>query len=200
MLSRSQRPLLRRVVVHRIEARANSRPLATFSSQSTDIFFPSRPDGVNIRHLSTKADVDEKTSESEEKESLQDTIRRMRQKDGKSDDDYSNDQFNVVFRKARETWASFSEEVGKAWNELLKSGERKDINKKLVHPEDTAEGEAPYTGPVDIMVIDENEHLSAFERMQRRLAEAPIISGEFIWGPGLFEMLAQTNIASSNFR
>jgi hypothetical protein len=89
-----------------------------------------------------------------------------------------------VLRKAREQWSMFSEEVSKTWEELLKSGDRKDINKKVnlqnSHPTDTAEGDQPYTGSVDIMVIDEQEQLTAWERMQRRLAEAPIISGTVV--------------------
>jgi hypothetical protein len=40
------------------------------------------------------------------------------------------------------------------------------------------EGEAECTGTVDIMVIDESEHLTAWERMQKRLKDAPIISGK----------------------
>jgi hypothetical protein len=93
-------------------------------------------------------------------------------------DDDKDAQFDGFLRSAAGTWSSFSEEVGKTWGELLKSGERKSINKKLKHPEDTMEGEAEYTGTVDIMVIDESEHLTAWERMQKRLKDAPIISGK----------------------
>jgi hypothetical protein len=133
---------------------------------------------VAIRHLSVKQAPEEK----EEKPSLKDTVRRM-QEEGSTKKSSENEGFDPqidgFLRKATETWANFSEEVGKTWGDLLKSGDRKDINKKLVHPEDTVEGEAEYTGPVDIMIIDESEHLTAWERMQRRLTEAPIISGNF---------------------
>ena len=74
-------------------------------------------------------------------------------------------------------WSTVSDEVGLAWKELVNSEQRKSINKKI-HPVATAEGDKPYTGPVDIMVIDASEGLTAWERMQRRLTEAPIISGE----------------------
>jgi len=106
-------------------------------------------------------------------------VKRMQQEgrdESSTNDGFSNPQLDGILRQATEGWSTFSEEVGKTWDELLRSGERKDINKKLMHPEDTVEGDAPYTGSVEIMVIDESEHLTAWERMQRRLTEAPIIS------------------------
>ena len=185
MLSRSQRPLLQRVS-HRFQAGRISRTAVT--GYPTQGNATTRPIGVTVRHWSAKADTAEKEEDPEgKKENLQDIVRRMQQKDGKegattsSSSGESNEQFNGFLRAAADTWSKISEEVGKTWEELLKSGDRKDINKKLIvhHPEDTAEGEAPYTGPVQIMVIDESEHLTAWQRMQRRLTEAPIISGEY---------------------
>lgn len=81
---------------------------------------------------------------------------------------------NELFRLAADKWDSFRKEVSAAWQDLIKSGDRKSINKKIT-PVATAEGDKPYTGPVDIMVIDPSEHLTAWERMQRRLSEAPVI-------------------------
>jgi len=85
---------------------------------------------------------------------------------------------STLFVRAADAWDNFRTAVGHTWNELLQSGQRKSINKKI-HPVETAGGDAPYTGPVDIMVIDESEHLNAWERMQKRLTEAPIIQGIF---------------------
>lgn len=164
-------------VVYRACFRAGSRPHVAEHRLIQNVTSPSRPIGVATRHWSAKTDNDE--NKSEEKESLQDAVRRMQEKGGQSAVDDSNDQLNGFLRKASDVWSTFSEEVGKTWHDLLKSGDRKDINKKLIHPEDTVEGDAPYTGPVQIMVIDESEHLTAWERMQRRLTEAPIISGEW---------------------
>ena len=132
---------------------------------------------------SNKKEEEDASQEPTKKESLEETIRRMQS----SNDSTTNHQSSStgtedVLRKAREHWSMFTEEVSKTWEELLRSGDRKDINKKLSlhHPEDTAEGDQPYTGSVDIMVIDEQEKLTAWERMQRRLAEAPIISGTLV--------------------
>jgi len=74
--------------------------------------------------------------------------------------------------------------VSQTWGELLRSGDRKDINKKIAgaHPHDTADGDKEYTGPVAIMVIDESENLTAWERMQKRLTDAPVIQGKYILG------------------
>lgn len=82
---------------------------------------------------------------------------------------------NDFLRKAADVWDGFRVEVSAAWQDLVRSGERKSINKKILHPSETEGGDAPYTGPVQIMVIDPSEHLTAWERMQKRLQEAPII-------------------------
>ncbi|KAL3914794.1 MAG: hypothetical protein SGILL_005952, partial [Bacillariaceae sp.] len=109
-------------------------------------------------------------------ESLKDTVRRMGGKQTSGDtDDGMDPRAKEFIDKASTTFSLFGEEVGKAWGELLRAGERKDINKKIRHPEDTAEGDTPYEGPVEIMIIDESEHLNAWERMQKRLTDAPII-------------------------
>ena len=139
-----------------------------------------------IQHFSTKQeDVSTTTRDAESpsaKESFEETVKRM-QKDGKSksappgDDEKRSFEVDGFLRQAAEIWSNFSKEIGVAWQELLRAGERKDINKKIRHPEATVEGEAAYTGPVEIMVIDEAEKLTAWERMQRRLTEAPIIQG-----------------------
>jgi hypothetical protein len=135
-----------------------------------------------IRFLSAKQDPD--NEKKNETESLEETVKRMKKNEtaskGKSDDDGGFDpQIDGFLRKATDTWSTFSEEVGKTWGDLLKSGERKDINKKIAvsHPEDTTEGDTDYTGSVEIMIIDESEQLTAWERMQKRLTDAPIISG-----------------------
>merc|ERR1711937_360708 len=90
-------------------------------------------------------------------------------------EDTTDEQLNEFMRKASDFWSTATEEVGKTWEELLRSGERKDINKKIGRPQDTVDGDEEYTGPVSIMVIDESENLTAWERMQKRLTEAPVI-------------------------
>jgi len=115
----------------------------------------------------------------DEGNTLKDTVRRIQQEGGStkanSDNDTIDPRINDFVRQASDLWFNVTEEVGKTWGELLRSGERKDINKKIRHPSDTVDGEQEYTGPVAIMVIDESENLTAWERMQRRLTEAPII-------------------------
>lgn len=141
--------------------------------------FETRASTFGIRQSSSKAKDDEK--EPEKIDSLKDTVRKMQQGNkSKTSENNLDDQFDGFLRSAAVTWSSFSEEVGKTWDDLLRSGERKSINKKIKHPEDTTEGEAEYTGTVEIMVIDESEHLTAWERMQKRLTEAPIISGRIL--------------------
>lgn len=117
------------------------------------------------------------------KDTLKETIRKMQQEGNtsargsrKGDDDTTIDpRIDDFVSRASNLWFDATEEVGKTWDELVRSGERKDINKKINHPSDTAEGETEYTGPVSIMVIDESENLTAWERMQKRLTDAPVI-------------------------
>jgi len=120
------------------------------------------------------------SSSSSSGDSLRDTVNRM--KKSKEGDDESDETSNKdhgeqrdFLHKAADAWDGFVAEIGSAWQDLLKSGERQHINKKLKKPEATAEGDKEYAGPVSIMVIDESEHLTAWERMQKRLADAPII-------------------------
>ena len=117
----------------------------------------------------------------DEGESLKDTVRRMQQEKGgsSSDNNFDDPRINDFVRQASDVWSNVTEEVGKTWGELLRSGERKDINKQIRHPEDTVAGEQEYTGPAAIMVIDESENLTAWERMQKRLTDAPIIQGKY---------------------
>jgi hypothetical protein len=121
----------------------------------------------------------ETTNETEtaEEESLKDTVRRM-QREKSGGDDATDERVNDFMRQASDFWSTATEEVGQTWNELLRSGERKDINKKIGHPQDTMDGDTEYSGPVSIMVIDESENLTAWERMQKRLTDAPVIQGK----------------------
>ena len=119
--------------------------------------------------------AEEGVEEEQTKSSLKDTINRIKGEGGSQSSSSSSDAFvDDLFRRTADYWASFKEEVGTAWKELISSGDRKSINKKIT-PVATAEGDKPYNGPVDILVIDPSEHLTAWERMQRRLQEAPII-------------------------
>jgi hypothetical protein len=119
----------------------------------------------------------------DEGESLKDAVRRMQQEKGGSSssdgNNFDDPRINDFVRQASDVWSNVTEEVGKTWGELLRSGERKDINKKIRHPEDTVDGEQEYSGPVAIMVIDESENLTAWERMQKRLTDAPLIQGKY---------------------
>lgn len=106
-------------------------------------------------------------------ESLRDTINRIK---GDSDSNEGSSAADEGTRKATKMWDEFFESLNDTWTDLLNSGNRKGINKQIRKPMATEEGEQEYTGPVDIMVIDPSEHLTAWERMQKRLTDAPIIS------------------------
>ena len=162
-------------------------PGATSLSLEKRHFSAIKPEGNDGHDKQQRQDDGEEVGE---KESFQDMIDRM-EKDGSkfkqgesSSSSTKNPQFSIFLRTAADKWSQFSKEVGNTWQELLQAGAPKDINKKLRRPEATPEGDSTYTGTVEIMVIDPSEHLTAWERMQRRLSEAPIIQGKTIvvWG------------------
>lgn len=156
------------------------------------------------RPFSAAAKADEKDSHSEppKKKDLRDAVNRAKAKDGEEPDtsssSSSSEQTDELLRSARSSLSSFLSAVSDTWSDLLDSGKPKSINKRIHEPvRDLRDGEVPedddaaadrYEGSSAIMIIDEKEHLTAWERMQRRLSDAPIIQGTFCNGlPGLFD-------------
>ena len=88
--------------------------------------------------------------------------------------------------------SSFIDTLSQTWQDLVAAGAPKDINKKIGTPDvdsdspnyrnddEAADKYEEYKGSKDIMLIDPEEHLSAWERMERRLKDAPIIQGEIV--------------------
>jgi hypothetical protein len=143
------------------------------------------PHPQSLCNFSTEGE-NKTAAENKKKDSLRDTVNRLKN-DGQNNTNSAggtNDQqqqqqqqqVDDVFRWAADVWDRVKIEVDQTWHELVNAGKPKDINKKI-HPVETEEGNREYTGPVEIMVIDESEHLTAWERMQRRLEESPIIQG-----------------------
>ena len=141
----------------------------------------------------TKKETTTKTKKKGSGDSLRDAVNRAKAKDGEEIPDDSagdDDKTTEILHKARDTAASFWGGVSETWSELLDSGKPKSINKRIHDPvRDLADGEVPedddaaadkYEGSSAIMIIDEDEHLTAWERMQRRLSDTPIIQGELV--------------------
>lgn len=130
----------------------------------------------------------------EGEKSLRDAVNRAKAKDGEeaADDPQSSeasDRTSEILGEASEKASSFFAAVSSTWTELVESGKPKSINKRIHDPvRDLREGEVPddddaaadrYEGISAVMIIDESEQLTAWERMQKRLSDAPIIQGEF---------------------
>lgn len=133
------------------------------------------------------------SSEEKKKESLHDTVNRLK---GEKEADTSNQtsaETNEMFSKFADTFGSFSASLSETWNELVNSNKPKDINKKLHESrpgsvdDDDNEAADKYEGTTAIMIIDEDENLNAFERIQKRLSEAPIIQGIMNSGQQIYE-------------
>lgn len=126
-----------------------------------------------------------RTSEGKTTTDLRDAVRNIRREKDASDDETSkredgtSDSSSSPFLEtAKGYFSTFSDEVGKTWQELLESGRPKGINKKIVHKKSPSAVDAEeYEGTTAMMVIDESENMGAWEKMQRRLSEAPIIQG-----------------------
>ena len=97
---------------------------------------------------------------------------------------------NPHLEKISAVVTSFLQSLSQTWQDLKASGTPRDINKKIGVPssgskpnyandDEAADKYEAYKGSKDIMVIDPAEHLSAWERMERRLRDAPIIQGEW---------------------
>mmetsp|Transcript_31198 Transcript_31198/g.93533 ORF Transcript_31198/g.93533 Transcript_31198/m.93533 type:complete len:270 (-) Transcript_31198:1430-2239(-) len=127
------------------------------------------------------------------KKSLEETVNRLKSKDGEGEGDEgpggasTDDAAREAYHKANSVASSFLSGLSSTWQELLNSGKPQSINKVIHDP--LKEGETAddddaaadkYEGTTALMYIDPEEHLSAWERMQRRLNETPIISGEFL--------------------
>jgi hypothetical protein len=162
-------------------ASSPSLPLS-FSIDDRDRRFRSSPlSDFKHRNFSAASEKKDESSPDAE-ESLKDTVRRMQRENKKGGgDDATDERVNDFMRKASDFWSTATEEVSSTWEELKQSGERKSINKTIGRPMDTVDGDAEYTGPVSIMVIDESENLTAWERMQKRLTDAPVIQGKYFY-------------------
>jgi import inner membrane translocase subunit TIM44 len=180
-LARRQDPLLqlRYTFFYQQQQQQQSRWQSTTAAGD-----PSNPEKKDKDDNDNKGDDDKTEDKSSGTDSLRDTIHRLKQERGETttSGESSARSSTDVFRNFAEFYAWTQTEVNKAWKDLL--GEvfnPKEINKRLktARPDASAttteEEDEKYTGTVAVMVIDESEHLTAWERMQRRLSEAPLI-------------------------
>lgn len=130
------------------------------------------------------------------KASLRDTVDRLKNESGSNEStttDKSSETSNEIYVKLADTWSSFRSGLSEAWTELINSNKPKDINKKIhdVKPPSAADDDNAaadkYEGTTAIMIVNEEDHLNAFERMQKRLSEAPIIQSILSAGEDLYE-------------
>ena len=152
----------------------------------------SSDDGASKNEAETTT---KKTKKSGSGDSLRDAVNRAKAKDGEEipdgDSSGDDDKTTELLHKARDTAASFWGGVSATGSELLDSGRPRSINKRIHDPvRDLADGEIPedddaaadkYEGSSAIMITGEDEHLTAWERMQRRLSDTPIIQGELVY-------------------
>jgi len=135
---------------------------------------------ANEENESNKEEGETKTTSD-----LRDTIHRLKSehdnqetKNNNPNSDSNANSNSSPLDTAQGFLSSFMSEVGKTWEELLDSGSAKGINKRIGEAKNDAAPVEVYKGPTDLMMIDESEHMGAWEKMQKRLSEAPIIQGK----------------------
>ena len=128
------------------------------------------------------------SSEPEKKKDLRESIEKLKSEDMKeSKREDTQTDMDPRLERLSDMTASFIDTLSQTWQDLVSAGAPKDINKKIGTPvvdddapnygndDEAADKYEEYKGSKDIMVIDPEEHLSAWERMERRLKDAPII-------------------------
>lgn len=107
----------------------------------------------------------------EKKKSLRDSVNRITgDSEGSEKEDFKIPTVPSFFSQA---W----EEVQKTWEELKDSDKPEDIDKKIhvSQPGKASDDDDEAARQYDLMVIDPEDHMNAFERIQKRLSDAPII-------------------------
>ena len=172
-----------------------SSPAHTYKSSTSNrqyyVSYVSKSGSVQsaalCRRLSTTSSDDH-----DKKKDLRESIEKLKSEDtsNKSKDDQP--EMDPRIEQISTAAASFIDSLSQTWKDLVSAGAPKDINKKIGMPEvsntpnfgnddDAADKYEEYKGSKDIMVVDPQEHLSAWERMERRLKDAPIIQGMFLY-------------------
>ena len=141
------------------------------------------------RRLSTTPDDHDK------KKDLRESIEKLKSEDASNKTKGDQPEMDPRLERFSDAAASFIDSLSQTWKDLVSAGAPKDINKKIGMPEvsntpnygnddEAADKYEEYKGSKDIMVVDPQEHLSAWERMERRLKDAPIIQGMFFYIEG----------------
>ena len=113
------------------------------------------------------------------KKSLRDSVNRIKG-DQTEESESDSGSGNTDSSKEGPSFLSTAwDELQSTWNELVESDKPKDIDKQIhvSQPGKASDDDDEAAKQYDLMVIDPQEHLNAFERIQKRLSEAPIIQG-----------------------
>ncbi|KAL3791379.1 hypothetical protein ACHAWO_005003 [Cyclotella atomus] len=142
------------------------------SSQPTELY----------RTFSTESGTTEK------KKDLRESIEKLKSDNTKElKEEEPETEVDPRLERLSSMTTSFIDSLSRTWQDLISAGAPKDINKKIGRPvvdtgspnygndDEAADKYEEYKGSKDIMLIDPQEHLSAWERMERRLKDAPII-------------------------
>eukprot|EP00815_Leptocylindrus_aporus_P008022 CAMPEP_0116074200 /NCGR_PEP_ID=MMETSP0322-20121206/15785_1 /TAXON_ID=163516 /ORGANISM="Leptocylindrus danicus var. apora, Strain B651" /LENGTH=403 /DNA_ID=CAMNT_0003563797 /DNA_START=91 /DNA_END=1302 /DNA_ORIENTATION=- len=139
------------------------------------------------RRFSSSSKREETEQDEDTKESVEDTIHRLAgDQASRKESSSSSYSTNANAAVAVGYLKGFVKAVGETWDELMDSGKPKSINKSIRSPDgsggnstkeskDAGDDAPAYDGPSSLMIVD--EELPAWEKLQRRIAEAPIIKG-----------------------
>jgi len=130
-------------------------------------------------------DNDEKREKEKDEKLFRETMERLNSESSTTKKTTDPSKDDDLLSTLSSTLQTFSSSISETWDELLNSSKPKDINKKMsdIHrsmpgstTDDDHEAAEKYKGSTAVMVIDEDDvTMNAFERIQKRLSEAPII-------------------------
>jgi len=131
----------------------------------------SKPNSSTETEEDTSSSNNNSKDGEDKKKSLRDSINRITGDSDESEKVESKTPTGPSFFS--QAW----EEVQNTWEDLLDSDKPEDIDKKIhvSHPGRSTDDDDDAAGQYDLMVIDPEDHMNAFERIQKRLSKAPII-------------------------
>ena len=133
----------------------------------------------------SKSNENDTSNKTQKDKSLFDTINRIKSEASSGDNDKEanesknetkedNTQNDLVYN-LKQHLLKFQDSLIETWHELLESGQAKSIQQRVRDSEEIKRQRDSYEGTTQLMIIDEDENLGAWEKMQRRLSKSPLM-------------------------
>jgi len=160
----------------------SSTTTTTSSTTSSSSNNSSTKDEDDISSSSSSSSSKSKDKK-EKKKSLRDSVNRITGDNNNNDNDNREHKDNDESKSDSKNKNGVSflstawEELQVTWTDLIESDKPQDIDKKIhvSHPGNSSDDDNEAAKQYELMIIDPQDHMNAFERIQKRLSDAPII-------------------------